>query len=530
MQRAAPRLWGAAAGWRRHLATGVTSASRGRGSDGPASVAALARSGAGAYVGGGGQPGAPGAPPLVVHNPYTGGRVATLSDGGAPAAAAATAAAAGAATAWAATPTANRAAAVGRWADALDAAAGDLAAVLVAEGGKTLADAAAEVAYATSYLRYYATAAAAAHVEAVTPIDLSDGGGGTGVVTKEPVGVVAAITPWNFPLAMLARKVAPAVLAGCTVVAKPAAETPLSALALARLAPLPPGVVNVVATADAAAVGDTWMAAGAVRKVTFTGSTGVGVGLARAAAGTGKRVSLELGGLAPLIVTADADLPAAVGGLLAARLRCSGQTCISPGRVYVHRSVVGAFASALADGLAAAAAPGDPAVEPPDGATRVGPLIHSGAVHKVQALVRDALDGGATLVTGGTVVPAADGGGDAGHVVTPALLTGVTDRMRLFQEEAFGPVFPLSPFDTLDEVVGRANSLPVGLAAYVYAGDPATGRALAARLQAGMVGVGSVALSDARVPFGGVRLSGVGREGGLPGLDPYLELKYTLLG
>lgn len=409
-------------------------------------------------------------------------------------------------------------------------AATDLAAVLVSEGGKTLADADAEVAYATSYLRYYARDEAAAHVDAVDEVvPAADGGAGTGTVTKEPVGVVAAITPWNFPLAMLARKVAPAVLAGCPVVAKPAAETPLSALALARLAPLPPGVVNIVASADAAAVGDAWMASPDVRKVTFTGSTGVGVALARAAATTGKRVSLELGGLAPFIVTADADVAAAAAGLLAARLRCAGQTCISPGRVYVQRGVAGAFAAAVADGLAAAAVPGDPAVPPPAGATRVGPLIHTAAVRKVRSLVDDAVAGGATLVTGGTVVAAADGGGDGGCVVTPALLTGVTDGMRLFREEAFGPVFPLATFDTLDEVVGRANALPVGLAAYVYAGDAATGRRLAARLQAGMVGVGSVALSDARVPFGGVRLSGVGREGGLPGLDPFLELKYTLV-
>lgn len=531
MNRFLLRLRGAAATSRRHLtnAGGGGGGGVGGGRDGAASLAALAASGSGSYVGGGGHPGALSAPPLVVVNPYTGARVATLSDGGAPAAAAATSAAAAAGPAWAAIATADRATAVGAWADALDAAADDLSEILVAEGGKTVADAAAEVAYAISYLRYYATDAAAAHVNAVSEILMPDGGG-LGVVTKEPVGVVAAITPWNFPLAMLTRKVAPAVLAGCAVVAKPAAETPLSALALAQLAPLPPGLFNVVASADAAAVGDTWMASETVRKVTFTGSTGVGVSLARAAAVTGKRVSLELGGLAPFIVTADADISAAVGGLLAARLRCAGQTCISPGRVYVAAPVVGAFTAALTDGLAAAAVPGDPAVEPAAGTIRVGPLIHDAAVRKVRSLIDDAMAGGASLVSGGTVVPAADGGGDGGHVLSPALITGVTDGMRLFQEEAFGPVFAISSFTTLDEVVERANRLPVGLAAYVYAGDTAAGRVLAARLQAGMVGVGTVALSDARVPFGGVRLSGVGREGGLPGLDPFLELKYTLLG
>ncbi|OSX68433.1 hypothetical protein BU14_2812s0001, partial [Porphyra umbilicalis] len=344
-----------------------------------------------------------------------------------------------------------------------------------------------------------------------------------------PVGIVAAITPWNFPLAMLARKAAPAALAGCPVVAKPAAETPLSALALAALAPLPPGVLNVVASADAAAVGDTWMAAPAVRKVSFTGSTGVGVGVARAAAPAGKRVSLELGGHAPFIVTAAADVAAAVDGLLAARLRCAGQTCISPGRVLVAEAVAGAFTGRLAARLAAVAAVGDPAVPPPAGATRVGPLIHGGAVDKVAALVDDAVARGATLVAGGGVVAAADGGGAAGRVVAPALLTGVTDAMRVFREEAFGPVFGVATYTTEAEVVARANSLPVGLAAYVYAGAD-EGRRLACRLQAGMVGVNSVALSDARGGGGGVRLSGVGREGGRGGVDAYLELKYTLVG
>jgi succinate-semialdehyde dehydrogenase / glutarate-semialdehyde dehydrogenase len=348
------------------------------------------------------------------------------------------------------------------------------------------------------------------------------------MVVKEPVGVVAAITPWNFPLAMLARKIAPALAAGCTVVAKPAEDTPLTALALVRLieeASFPAGAVNLVTAsrANAAEVVGVWVADSRVRKITFTGSTNVGKQLARGASGTLKKLSLELGGNAPFIVFEDADLDAAIEGLLQAKFRNGGQTCVSPNRVYVQDSVYERFAQALTIRVSALRV--GPASRED---SQVGPMINARAVEKIDRHVQDALARGATVLTGGR--PVRNDIADGPNYYAPTVLADVTSEMALFNEETFGPVVPLIRFREEEDVVRQANDTPYGLAAYFYSREIARIWRVADRLETGIVGINEGAVASEAAPFGGVKESGYGREGSRYGLDDYLQTKYLCHG
>jgi succinate-semialdehyde dehydrogenase/glutarate-semialdehyde dehydrogenase len=339
---------------------------------------------------------------------------------------------------------------------------------------------------------------------------------------------VAAVTPWNFPAAMLARKAAPALAAGCTVVAKPAEDAPLSSLALAylgELAGLPAGVLNVVTAsrARAAEVVDEWLADFRVRKLTFTGSTAVGKHLARESAATLKKVSLELGGNAPFIVFEDADLEAAATGLMAAKFRNAGQTCICPNRVFVHEAVLERFTALLEAKVKALRVGGGTEEE-----TEIGPLINARAITKVEEHLADAVARGAHVVVGGR--RACVGGRTDGRFFEPTVVAGVTPEMRLSGEETFGPVVPISTFSDEGAVVRLANDTPFGLAAYFYTRDAARIWRVAGALETGMVAINDFALSSEVTPFGGVKASGYGREGSLYGMDEYLHTKYLLQG
>jgi succinate-semialdehyde dehydrogenase/glutarate-semialdehyde dehydrogenase len=339
---------------------------------------------------------------------------------------------------------------------------------------------------------------------------------------KQPIGVVAAIAPWNFPIAMITRKVSPALAAGCTAVIKPAEDTPLCALALAKLAQdagLPPGVLNVVTSMDAPAVGKALCEDARVRKLSFTGSTEVGKILYRQCAGTVKKLTLELGGNAPLLVFDDADLGQAVAGAMASKYRNAGQTCVCANRILVQAGIYDRFAEALA------AEVGKLKVGPGrEAGTVIGPLINKDAVKKVESLVADATAKGAKVVVGGRAA-------DAGPLFyQPSVITGVTADMTIAHEEIFGPVASLIRFETEDEAVRLANATPFGLAAYLFSRDIGRAWRVAEGLDAGMVGVNEGIFSNEVVPFGGVKESGLGREGAAEGLDEYLETKFICLG
>ncbi|HBK45081.1 MAG TPA: succinate-semialdehyde dehydrogenase (NADP(+)), partial [Xanthomonadaceae bacterium] len=389
------------------------------------------------------------------------------------------------------------------------------------EQGKPLAEARGEIAYAASYVEWFAEEAVRAYgdvIPAAAP-------GRRMLVLKEPVGVIAAITPWNFPAAMIARKIAPALAAGCTVVARPAEDTPLTALALVRLAEragMPAGVLNLVTSsrANAAAVADVWLADARVRKLTFTGSTPVGRHLARESADTLKKLSLELGGNAPFIVFDDADLDAAVAGLLAAKFRNGGQTCVCPNRIYVQDGVHDVFLEKLAAAVAALKV--GPATDPQ---AQIGPMINARAVEKIERHVADALAQGAHVVIGGTRLPQL-----GGNFFQPTVLAGIHEGMACTQEETFGPVAPVSRFAGEEEVVAAANATPYGLASYFYTRDPARIWRVAAALESGIVGINEGALASEAAPFGGIKASGYGREGSRYGLDEYLQTKYLCQG
>jgi succinate-semialdehyde dehydrogenase/glutarate-semialdehyde dehydrogenase len=341
------------------------------------------------------------------------------------------------------------------------------------------------------------------------------------LVLKEPVGVVAAITPWNFPLAMVTRKLGPALAAGCTVVLKPSEETPLSAHALAVLgleAGLPPGAINVV-SGDAAAIGGAWMASDVVRKVSFTGSTRVGKLLMRQAADTLKKVSLELGGNAPFIVFDDADLEAAVAGAMASKFRNTGQTCVCVNRFFVQEGVYEAFTTRLAQAVSELQA-GDGRLP---GMTQ-GPLINAAAFAKVQCHVQDALDKGATALCG--AMPHSLGG----TFYQPTVLVNANTQMVMAHEETFGPVAACYKFKTEEEVLQLSNDTAFGLSAYFYSRDLSRVWRVAEQLEVGIVGINEGIISTENAPFGGVKESGMGREGSHYGLDDYLEVKYLLMG
>ncbi len=422
--------------------------------------------------------------------------------------------------AWAETPAPDRARVLRRAEALLLEQAGSLARTLTLEGGKPFAEARGEIAYAASFLGWFAGEAERIYGRLI-PASVATK---RLMVLRQPIGVVAAITPWNFPAAMVTRKVAPAIAAGCTVVLKPAEQTPLTALRIAAIlsdAGLPPGVLNVVPTHDPGPAGTEMLSHPAVRKITFTGSTEVGKYLAREAAASVKRVSLELGGHAPFIVFADADIEAAARGAIASKFRNAGQTCVCANRFYVQAPVLESFLQALAPQIRALQV-GDGLVE----GVQVGPLIDASAVEKVETHVRDAVAAGAQVVVGGER-PSTH---DRGYFFEPTLLTGVTDTMRVMREETFGPVAPVTIFVSEEEVLQRANSTKYGLAAYVYTNDLSRAWRVAERLQFGIVGVNDPIPSTAQAPFGGLKESGLGREGGAEGMDAFLETKYVSTG
>ncbi|PFH20381.1 NAD-dependent succinate-semialdehyde dehydrogenase [Burkholderia sp. JKS000303] len=458
---------------------------------------------------------------FAVTDPATLDAVADVPDSAAADARAATDAAARALPAWRATPARERAAILRAWHAAIVAHTDDLAKLMSREQGKPLAEARGEVAYGASYVLWFAEEATRIYGDLIPQQQR----GKRLSAVKEPIGIVAAITPWNFPLAMIARKIAPALAAGCTVVAKPAEDTPLTALALAFLAQeagVPPGVLNMIAASrergiDAA--GD-WLADGRVRKITFTGSTPVGKLLARESAATLKKLSLELGGNAPFIVFDDAELDAAVDGLMAAKFRNGGQTCVSPNRVYVQAGVYDAFAAKLAARVAALKVA--PATDP---AAQIGPMINARAVDKIARHVGDAVERGARVLTGGRRLT------ELGpNYYAPTVLADAAGDMQLTCEETFGPVAALFRFDTEDDAVDAANDTPFGLAAYFYTQDVRRIARVSARLETGIVGINEGALASEAAPFGGVKESGYGREGSRYGLDDYLSIKYLCQG
>lgn len=404
-----------------------------------------------------------------------------------------------------------------RWSALMRENIEDLSAILTSEMGKPLEEARGEILYAASYIDWFAEEGRRIYGDIVP----AHGNSKRIFVLKQPVGVAAIITPWNFPAAMIARKAAPALAAGCSIVVRPSELTPLSALAMAVLAEragVPAHVFQVLPSTDAAGVGMEFCRNPKIRKLSFTGSTRVGSLLMQQAAGDLKRLSLELGGNAPFVVFEDADLDKAVEGVLLAKFRNAGQTCVCANRIYVHRRVTDLFAQKLCDAIRKlnvgnGMSPG----------VQIGPLINSQAMTKVEEHIQDAVQHGASLRLGGRRHPL------GGTYFEPTLLTGVTQDMKIAREETFGPVAPLFAFDTFDEVIERANDSEYGLAAYFYTRDLSQAWKFAEALEYGMVGINTAAISTAQAPFGGIKQSGFGREGSKYGINEYLEMKYLCL-
>lgn len=454
---------------------------------------------------------------FAVANPATGEVLAEVACCGTAETRRAIAAAGKAFEQWRHTTAKERAALLRRWFDLMMESQEDLAQMMTAEQGKPLFEARAEIAYGASYVEWFAEEAKRVYGDTI-PQPSNDK---RVVCIKQPVGVVACITPWNFPNAMLARKIAPALAAGCTVVCKPANETPLSANALAELATragIPAGVINILC-GKTEEIGEELTSNPTVRKLTFTGSTAVGKLLMAQCAGTMKRMSMELGGNAPFIVFDDADLDAAVAGAMICKFRNAGQTCVCANRILVQEGVYDEFAEKLAAAVAGIKM-GDGTEE---GVT-VGPLISTEAVANVTSRVTDAVDRGATVEIGG-------GPSDLGECfVQPTILTNVTDDMRVFREEIFGPIAPLMKFSTEEEAIAMANDTEFGLASYFYARDVGRIWRVSEALEYGIVGINEGIISNEMAPFGGVKESGHGREGSKYGLDDYLEIKYMCIG
>lgn len=458
-----------------------------------------------------------GDPAMAVTNPANGSVIARVPDFGAAETAEAIKAASAAFAEWAGRTGKERAAILRRWYEAILAAKEDLAVILTSEQGKPLAEARGEIDYAAAYVEFYSEEAKRISGEILG----SHRRDTRTLVMRQPAGVVAAITPWNFPAAMITRKVSPALAAGCTVVIKPAEETPLTALALvelARRAEFPAGVLNVI-TGAPKEIGGVLTTHPAVRVVSFTGSTEVGKLLMQQASSTVKRVLLELGGNAPFLVFDDADIEAAVEGAMAAKFRNMGQTCVCANRFYVQRGVAKEFSERLTAAVAKLRV-GDGMDE---GVTQ-GPLINAAAVEKVRAHIADAVERGAAIASGGN----SDKRG--GTFFEPTVITGVTQEMRLTREETFGPVAAIVEFDSEDEAIAWANATEFGLAAYVYCRDLGRVVRTTEALEYGMVGVNTGLISSELAPFGGVKESGNSREGAHYGMEEFLELKYVLLG
>lgn len=469
----------------------------------------------GLLVGGTWRPAADG-DTLTVEDPATGRTIKTVADAGAEDGRAALDAAVDAAAAWAATPARTRGEILRRAFDLLQERREDVALLMTLEMGKPLAEARGEVTYGGEFLRWFSEEA----VRVTGRYGPNPEGTGRIIVSQHPVGPCFLITPWNFPLAMATRKIAPALAAGCTVVIKPAALTPLTTLYLAQLlqdAGLPDGVVNVITTSSSGAVSGPIIADPRLRKLSFTGSTPVGQKLLEQAAPGVLRTSMELGGNAPFVIFEDADLDKAVEGALTAKFRNIGQACTAANRFIVHASVADEFARRVTDAVNGFAV--GRGTEP--GVT-IGPLVDDNAVAKAETLVQDAVARGAEVTTGGSRIDR------PGTFFEPTVLTGVVPGSDILREEIFGPVLAIATFDTEDEAVALANDTEYGLVSYVYTESLSRGQRMIERLETGMMGLNVGVVSNAAAPFGGWKMSGLGREGGAEGIHEYLQTKYTL--
>lgn len=452
-----------------------------------------------------------------VNNPATGELIASVADVGAAETRRAIATAAEAQPLWAQKTAKERSNLLRRWFDLVLQHQDELAQILTLEQGKPLAEAHAEIVYGASYIEWFAEEAKRIYGDVIASANQDQ----RIIVIKQPVGVVAAITPWNFPCAMLARKLAPALAAGCAIVAKPAAETPLSALALAVLAQeagIPPGVINILPGKDSAAIGGELTANPMVRKLSFTGSTAVGKQLIQQCANDVKRITLELGGNASFVVFDDADLDAAVAGAIASKFRNAGQTCVCANRFYIHRSIYTQFSEKLIAAMKQLVVGNgiDPEIT-------IGPLISKKAVDKVQVLVDDAFEKGARLGYQTKLNTEITG---QGHFYPPTLLLDVAHDAKLNQQEIFGPVAGLVAFDSDEEVIALMNNSEFGLASYCYTSSAKRIKQLSDVIEAGMLGINTGLISNEMAPFGGIKQSGWGREGSLYGIDDYVNIKY----
>jgi succinate-semialdehyde dehydrogenase/glutarate-semialdehyde dehydrogenase len=454
-----------------------------------------------------------------VLDPATGQVLTTVANGTVDDALAAVDAADGAAAAWAATSPRERSEILRRAFELMTAQAEDLARLVTLENGKALADAKGEVAYAAEFFRWYAEEA----VRAAGQVMTAPSGANKIMVLHQPVGICVLVTPWNFPAAMATRKIGPALAAGCTVVLKPASDTPLTALAMAKIldeAGVPPGVVNVLPARRSGAVVSAMLHDPRVRKLSFTGSTEVGRVLLKEAADQVINCSMELGGNAPFLVFADADLDAAIEGAMVAKMRNGGEACTAANRFYVERPIVAEFGRRLAERMQAMRmGPGL------DEGVQLGPLVNTDAVEKVDELVRGAVEAGAEAVVGGRRPEALEYA--EGFYYEPTVLMGVQPGSKILEEEIFGPVAPIVTFDDEDEAVRLANATEFGLVAYVFTGDLARGLRVSEGLDSGMIGLNRGLVSDPAAPFGGTKQSGIGREGGHDGMLDYLESKYV---
>ncbi|MEU1911392.1 NAD-dependent succinate-semialdehyde dehydrogenase [Streptomyces massasporeus] len=454
---------------------------------------------------------------LSVDNPATGEELCRVADASPADGQRAVDAAVAAQAAWAATAPRVRSEILRRAYDIIIARTEDLALLMTLEMGKPLAEARAEVAYGAEFFRWFSEEAVRVDGGLMTAPD----GRNRLLVTRQPVGPCLLITPWNFPLAMGTRKIGPAIAAGCTIVLKPAPQTPLTSLALAAIlkeAGLPDGVLNIITTTDAAGVIEPLLRGGRIRKLSFTGSTGVGRLLLAQCADTVIRTSMELGGNAPLIVFDDADLDTAVEGTMVAKMRNMGESCCAANRIYVHTSLADEFARRLATRMAALTV-GD-GTEP---GTDVGPLIDVTGRSKAHDLVQDAVKRGATILTGGELPEG------PGCFYPPTVLTGIAPESQIIDTEIFGPVAAIRTFDTEDEAVTAANDTEFGLAAYLFTQNLDRALRVAERLESGMIGLNTGLVSNPAAPFGGIKQSGLGREGGTVGIDEFLEYKYIAI-
>jgi succinate-semialdehyde dehydrogenase / glutarate-semialdehyde dehydrogenase len=454
-------------------------------------------------------------PTFDVINPANGEVIAAVPNGGKEEAKKAVDAAYNAFLSWSKKTAGERSALLYKWHRLIDEHKEEIGEIMTREQGKPLKEAIGEVDYANSFISWYAEEGKRIYGETIPASHENK----RILVLKQPVGVVAAITPWNFPAAMITRKVAPALAAGCTVVVKPAEQTPLTAFKLAELAEkagIPKGVLNII-TGNPQEIGETWLADERVRKITFTGSTEVGKILMRGAADTVKKVSLELGGQAPFIVLDDANIEKAVAGAIASKFRNAGQTCVCANRIYVHEKIVESFTQKMAEAVQQLKMGNglDQGVE-------IGPLIDENAVKKVERHIEDAVEKGGKVVIGGKKADQYKG-----FFFEPTVITNVTDEMLCMNEETFGPLAPITTFQNIEEVIQRANDTPYGLAAYVFTENISKAIQITEQLEYGIVGLNDGLPSVAQAPFGGFKQSGLGREGGHHGMEEFLETKFV---